>query len=354
MKESFRKKLEQFRDIIKTPKAEDGGTDDMEVVRGWAIKTSAEKTNTSIETQNNIFEFQRKKQDIMDDLKVELKLLDLGAYESIYGQAGSMVSQKDGKLFAGLTEITFGKLMSDIDWDILHRIDGSVPRETHKKYLIERAKHRIGTILDEQIIEEEKVSEKNESSKRAAYEALSVEHAEERERQAGFIAERMVKSLLKKISLDIPQAGFEIVETDVEHDVNRKIDFLLMKKNHNRGVEVEAKEVQGIQFTINTGKGVAEHKSAQIERVKSRMSSDDSDDHIQDIVLVTAPMYDIKEKYNRWSRGKNSGGPDEYWSADKKIKIIENVLKDFLDQQEIDHITEFIRTKENSETSFKY
>jgi hypothetical protein len=353
MRESFRKKLELFRDIIKTPVKTDIVTEDTkEIVSDWAVKTSAEKTSTPVETQKKIFEFQRKKQDIMDDLKEELKLLDRGEYESIYGPAGSIVSKKEGKLFAGSTEITLGKLMSDIDWKILHRIDGSVPREIHKKYLVERAKHRIGTVLDEQIIEEEKVSKKNDGSKQAAYEALSIEHTEERDRQSGFIAERMVKSLLKKISFDIPNAGFDIVETDAEYDVNRKIDFLLVKKNHERGIEVEAKEVQGIQFTINVAKGVAEHKTAQIQRVKDRVLSDENDNYIKDIVLVTAPLHDIKEKYNRWSRGKNSGGPDEYWSVDKKIKIIENVLKDFLDQQSIDGITKFITAKEGSD--FKY
>jgi hypothetical protein len=188
MKESFRKKLEQFRDVIKTSEQTnpDPTVDTARVLKDWVIGQAVEKTKTPVETQNTIFEFQRKKQDIMDDLKVELKLLDLEAYESIYGNIGSIISQKEGKLFAGNTEITLGKLMSDIDWNIPHRLDDSISREIHKKYLVERAKNKIGIILDEQIIEEEKVSEKN-LDRRIAYEALSITHAHERERQAGFI-----------------------------------------------------------------------------------------------------------------------------------------------------------------------
>jgi hypothetical protein len=170
----------------------------------------------------------------------------------------------------------------------------------------------------------------------------------------GLFAERMVKSLLKKISFDFPGAYFEIVGADAEQDVNRKIDFMLIKKNHTRDVAVEAKQVQGIQFTINTHPDRIKRKREQIAKSKNNENLQDNNDHVQDIVLVTASIDDVKEKYNRWSRYKNSGGPDEYWTPEIKIKILENVLKDFLDQQSIDNITEFIRAKENSGTSFKY
>jgi hypothetical protein len=349
MKESFENKLHQFRDVIETPNRENTDLDPekLEVVKEWAIKTAAEKTNTPLEIQEHIFSMQQQKQEMMDYLKEDLRLLDAGDYDSLYSNEGSLVLYRDGILFSGESEITLGKLITDIDWGVSHHLDASVPRAIHKKYLVERVKSRIYSLLDEQIIEEELNSPFTNDSKKHSYKSLSSEFSEDREAQSGHIAERMVKCLLKKIAIDMPDAGFDIIEADVEQDVNRKIDFILAKKDHNRGAGIEAKEIQGIQFTINPKNNAFKHKINQIKEVKKNEIELNKKDHIKDIVLVQVPINDVMGKYNAWSRLKKSGGPDDYWSTETKIKIIENILRGFLDQDSIDKIKQNIWEKEN-------
>ena len=339
MKESFEKKLHQFRDVIETPKIESNelDTEKLKAVKEWAIAQAVEKTKTPIETQRRIFNIQQRKQEMMQDLKKEFRMLDAGDYENLYSE-GSSVYIENEHLFVGEDETTLGKILVDLDWDIPHRLDSSIPREIHKKYLVERAKAKIHSELNEQIILEETHSVTLDGGIKYGYKSLSREHTKDKIQEIGHTAEKIVKGFIKRISIDMPDSKFEVVEADAEHDVNRKIDFILVRKRHHRGVGVEAQDIQGVQFTTGRGGKFRNHKLKQIEQSKNQDHSDDLE-HINDIILVRASSKSILGAYKLWEKEKKSGGPD----LDPQIldHLITNLFKGFIDDDSINRIKQF-------------
>jgi hypothetical protein len=312
----------------------------------WHLERAARRQETSVETQEKIFDIQKEKQAVMRRLKESLACLDnpdcvpeptAGADRASYdSESGRFVlSPSDGRGRAA--EATFGEVVTDLEWGIGHDLDkASVPRLMAKKYLIERAKHDLRRLLDRQITRSETGSSAVHESKKGAYERLEAEtESGEVEFKTGSMAEKMVKCILKKAVIDDGRLPFEVLDADVYQDVEEKIDFIIRRRDRDRGVNVEtsreAKDI-AIQFTVNPN--AARRKMEQIRRVKGKLLTQGD---LDDLVLVVMPLPFVQRLRHEWQDGgRPSGGPDKLMDRDEARTVFRGVLKDVLGEKELD------------------
>jgi hypothetical protein len=153
--------------------------------------------------------------------------------------------------------------------------------------------------------------------------------------QQGLIAEKMVKTYFEKYPID-HDTSFVFGEADSSDDIERKIDFFIHKRmnSRTRGVRAEGSdkdEDYGVQFTINPS--VTKHKLEQIKKSKKDFGMKDVDD----IVLVTIPLQQSKDIYDRWQQaGRPPGGPEKLWKEATQERIFRGVLNGFFKKKEID------------------
>src|SRR3989344_4841694 len=317
MKEDFEKGLNMFHKIAKgsaqntTPREKA----EINLEKDDQITEMADFLLSKKESQEEIYEIQKKKEKIVRKFKLALKSLD---------------DNKIEKLKKKEKEITLGELVTDGDWGIKYYLGETIPRIVKKEFLLAKAKREILLLLNDQIIINE-LSSPTDELKKKAY--RGIESREENNLQPGIIAERMVKNLIKKETID-KDIDFRIIEADVYQDVEEKIDFIIKRKNRNRGVGVQASNVFGIQFTINTNEKVLERKKRQIRYAKYQARQEG----IGDIILVNIPINDVMKVYNEWQEKKSSGGPDKLWKIETKKKIFKNVLKGILSEEEINQL----------------
>lgn len=334
MKETFEKRLRDYGEVAKDiMKNEDKADDELRAVYNWLIQKGSESSNTSKDSQIDIFNLQKQKQEIINELKKDISSLDDENNEKKIEIEREIFLNKEGLLQNNKGEIiSLGELITDGEWEVDYSLNSeTVPRQTRKRYLIERAKIKLQNLLDDQIAINERDSENVDTMKRDAYKR-SYEDKHLGVEKAGLLAEKMVRNLLKKIIIDLG-ADFELEKADLYQDVNQKIDFIIKRKSRGRGVRIEeSRENLGIQFTINTREDIKRHKEKQIERSKKELLPED---HIKDIVLVSVPINDINNKYNEWKIDKKPGGPDKLWSVDDKKRIFAEITKGFLTQEEI-------------------
>jgi hypothetical protein len=253
------------------------------------------------------------------------------------GQVLIMYNQGTEKFYQvekGMEPISVGEIMTDGDWGIEYYLDPeTIPRNIRKRYIIESAKNRIQSKLDEQIIIDEISNQKTDKFKRETYGRIKAD-AEKGYDPTGIIAEKMVKNFLKKLTYD-SDVNFRLIEADVFQDVEQKVDFIIHRKKHTRGVGVDENDQSGdigIQFTTNPSQHKLRQKSQQIERAKSKLAEEDA---VEDIVLVSIPLNQTRDIYRKWSLDKSGGGPDKLWTQDTKETIFKEVMKDFLAPKEI-------------------
>src|SRR5690606_17791546 len=149
--------------------------------------------------------------------------------------------------------ITVGELVTDREWGSGFTVKtGKIPREICKTFLVERAKSQINSLLNEQILADQLSNRFIDTGKKTAYQSLLDE------RRAiprfGHVVEVMVKNYLTKLAYD---HGLDIsIELgDVYDDVENKIDFVIRRTGHTRGVGVQQDlevDTLAVQFTINT------------------------------------------------------------------------------------------------------
>ena len=304
---------------------------------------------------DDITEWQEEKQDVMKTLKHNLHAIDDASY-SLLEKAGAQTvtyNNENGMYNVRTSDgatvpITLGALMTDGTWSISYKLDKSVPRQVRKEYLVKEARSKLSELYDRQIIKHEGYRI-NDNEERGDYERDTLkinafrnidQTYEDREMQAGFIAEKMVKSFLNQLAID-SQLDFEIVDVPFDLDMYYKIDFFVRRTNHARGVGIETfetleerahpKEQRGIQFTINETTKTLEKKEKQIERVKNALRPED---HIDDIVLISFPRDEIMKAYEKWQRkGQPTGGPTAFLEDYIKIDLLSNVLKGYIDEK---------------------
>jgi len=366
MRQGFRQALETYGDIAKDEmgltdkrqggEAADAGlaveaemtfqdpTERLQAVLDWHLEKRAEKSASTKEAQQEIFEVQRRKQEIMKELKEDLAGLDRpDSPERQPAADARRVSFRDGQLWwrrqDGREEpVTMGEVVTDLSWGLDYHLDReSVPRNMRKRLLIERAKSRLQGLLDLQILAEEIASSQTHPDRVKAYEAVR-ERLGTGSRQMGFIAEKMMVQLFRKLELDrgLP---YQVLGADVYQDVTQKIDFIIRKTDRARGVRLEdgGEEVKnkGIQFTLNTRPVVLDRKQDQIRRSKQRLTEED---RIDDIMLVVMDMGWVIDAYRRWEKDKPPGGPDKFLNDAVRGQIFKKTLEGMLPEDELDQI----------------
>jgi hypothetical protein len=307
----------------------------------WATK----KFGTDRGTQDEIFRLQQAKAEIMQQLHKNLEMLNQPHLEKPYDVAERPTHWQDGEfkslnLYSKEEEMcTVGEIMTGLEWGLVYRLDERTPKKIRKAYYIAQAKNELSSLLDSQILTNELGSSRTEPGKMKAYGKIKENRESAIDSQpAGLIAEKMVRNLLNKINIDLNQnkalPEFEIMAGDAYQDVTNKVDFLIRRKKHNRGVKVETnKNNLGIQFTINQDAEVIAHKENQVEKAKKKLRADDN---IDDIVLVSLPLKSVSRCYHSWLETKSAGGPDKLLDRDDKISIFINIMKDLLLPEEIE------------------
>ena len=306
----------------------------------------SQKEGNNYEDQKRIFEIQREKQNIMKALHEQLKCLDDAACNFEHEKDARLLLYRDGSL-TYLTEhgkedvATLGEVICDMDWGVYYSLDKkTVPRSIAKKYIIERARHKLEYLYDSQIIISETTRRGTNDYVKSAYQNYERERANLLNR-TGFLVENITKSLLKRMQYD-SDADFQILNGNLYQDVIQKVDFIIRLKVHNRGVKVESDEEPdkgqakgiGIQFTIN--REALDKKREQIARTKEYLQKGDV---IDDVVLVLFPIHSAQKMKRLWeSQGRPAGGPGQFMVRSQVRNFLTNILSDLVTPEQLEKI----------------
>ena len=356
MRPRFEKDLRGYSEVAKDDPYEIGEkpdeADNLSVILDWHFEKAAERQHTNKDVQKEIYDLQKRKQEIMRRLKEQLACLDNpecqmeaepGVRPAKYNSEENNFLYFDDK--GDDRNATFGEIIADIGWGVYYDLDRSAPRAMQKTYLVECAKGKLREILDVQIIKSEVGGDIIDPVKKSTYEIVRADREAGRDKlSGGFIAEGVVKGMLKKISIDRKDLPFEVYEGDVFQDVEQKIDFIIHLKERRRGVDVEADdstEDVGIQFT--TDALAEERKKKQIEKSKQRLATDH--ERIQDIALVIFPIKQVKILKEKWvKRGRAAGGPSKLLNRVSAGKLFRGLLNGLLPQNEIEEAWQKIQS----------
>jgi hypothetical protein len=163
-------------------------------------------------------------------------------------------------------------------------------------------------------------------------ERLSEENQPEN-KQTGVFAEQIIIGVLEGLSINHPQLGFTVTESNAYEDVQDKIDFIISTKQKKRGVGVNREDINqenkiiGIQLTTNISAN--EHKQEQIARAKVRGVE------VDDIVYVEIKKDLLEKAIRQWEdSGKKISGPWVYLSEEVRTKTISSLLSGILDDEQ--------------------
>lgn len=345
MRESFRRGLENYQSLAKKKDNvksgsvhmtdEEIGLQEIESAIRYHEHDLANRRSQEVKVQRKIFHLQEEKNAVMKRLNERIASLDRdpGSIEK-NGDERIVSSDERGNLSVDGIQVTEGMLLTDGEWGLKYHPDQTVSRRLRKRYAIEHAKGELRALLDRQIVEDEIGSARTHEFKKKAYGAFKEMRGREEE-VGGWVAERLIKTFFKRISIDF-DLDIEIMETDVYEDVEHKIDFVIRRKARARGVSVEAREDHqdlGVQFTMRNESRTLEHKRHQIERVKEKKERDGL--RVEDVLLVSLPLRDVRGLYKKWEKKKSPGGPTELWSPEEKKAVFERVLTGILSPAEI-------------------
>ena len=304
----------------------------------WHLSRAAKRQHTKLDTQQEIFDIQKTKQEVMNRLRERMACLDDPDCEPDHAKGSRSVEFDEGsKEFIHQGEpVSFSEIVTDLEWGIDYDLGkNDKARLATRKYYLEQAKDNLRDLLDQQITRSEVGSRDVHVWKKEAYQ----HHEEDREsgvdlKKSGIIAEKMVKNILKKASLDDDRLPFEVLDADIYQDVEEKIDFVIRHKERTRGVNVDAKdEVRdiAIQFSINPNAEFKKRK--QVRRAKRQlMNRGDMDD----LVLVVLPINFVQDLRRQWERdGRPAGGPDKLMNQAQAKELFRGVMKDVMPKKEL-------------------
>jgi len=323
---------------------------------GRRIALAAQVRGTDEKSQERIFDLQVEKQKVMAALRRDLDVLKAtkakGGPEKKDQKIPTIQYNSTEKIFyrpgKRPVQVTLGEIMTSGEWGLSFHLDETVPRDIRKQYILREAKRKIGDLLDEQIIEEESVSDFTHFMKRDAYAAMGQERSAKKETmRAGILAEKMVRNYLDSLSFD-HHVSFSIRKADAYDDVEGKIDFIVEAKHYRRGVQVEKNttddvvERLGIQFTINTTPEIRAHKEHQAAQARRT-----SGGRVNDIVVVQIPLNSVNKLHQEWrDAGKPPGGPEKRWDAQTKEKIFRGVMSGVLSPEEMqEHVERIFQSR---------
>lgn len=159
----------------------------------------------------------------------------------------------------------------------------------------------------------------------------------------GFYAEKMMRGVAEMISIDYPDFGMQIYQSNAHQDVEDKIDFIIMVENdENRGVGIKEKNpipevdpetgmvTYGVQFSVDAGKKGEKDDQLTKARKRSRLA---------DILAVYLDGNKIQEAKKRWEfHGKQVGGPWDYLPIDTRKRTLEALFKGILSKDQLERI----------------
>ena len=330
MRPGFRNTLEHYGDVSKKMEvAEPRDLGKLSNVLDYFIKEAMKNSGTSEQTQFEIFSIQQSKQIIIEGLKADLSELDNPNSKFERQHSTHLIYGHEGKYFRSPehgtdAELTAGEILTDGEWGLKYQLDPeTMPRMVRKEFLIREAKRKLMELADQQIIKHETNRRGTDTQKREAY-VRSAADKRDKKFISGWVAEKMVKNLLTKLAVD-EGLDIEVLDTDIYQDIDQKIDFIIRRKSHNRGVEVETLPTAnrlGIQFTTDPRPETKERKLRQIRNSKFQL---DRTDHIDDIVLVSIQFGYIQDIWNRWNKTQAPGGPDKLLDPDIKKQIVDQL-----------------------------
>ncbi len=338
MRFSFEKNLEGYRDVARDVVSKDLSPEEEKALDGeleFKITRAVRNRDSGADTQRRVYDLQEQKQVVMKQLHEKLAALDHSESERVEGNSERTV-RKSGNGYVAVGRngqelpVTKGEIMTDMNWGIKYRLDDSVERKLRKQYLVESAKSELGELLDRQITLDEVGSARTNEWLTDAF----VKREASTGYETGFLAEKMVKCFLTKLTYD-HDVDFNVLDADAFDDVVRKVDFIVTRRKWERGVGVEESdetERVGVQFTTNTDPEMQRRKAAQVEQANARLREDDD---IRDVVLVTMPTPSVRDVYNEWRENPQPGGPDKLWSDDIREQVFSGVMQQILSPQEI-------------------
>ncbi len=247
--------------------------------------------------------------------------------------------------------LTQGDLLSDMEWgvyyDLNHEVIAAEYRKKYdkfrKKYLEAFYQQKIERLLTEQLLiqrlEIDKIADQDYylgQAYSAVYERLKKENETEG-MPAGFLFEKMIGGILKKIASDLGEKWkFSMQKTSVIEDVELKTDLVINLPEKNRGVGVEeSKKVKGIQLTlIEKGNEKFQRKVEQVQKIKEKIKKSKGlgeKMEIDDLVLLEVEVgnRDVLSKYETWLRnGKSAGGPESNFSVNQIMEFLGGIFKE--------------------------
>lgn len=306
------------------------------------IDRRAKSLDGSKEAQQRIFELQREKQNLMAELKKILALIDGKESREFHKSESDRLVWFDTQkkvYFVGEGDsqevATLGEVLFDNDFGasyVMDFSDATIPRLTRKRFALEQTKRQLHDLLNRQIIEEE--TSRPDVAERVKEIYQSLERKQERT-EVGFLAERVVEYLLKRLEWD-EAVPFKFVMADVHQDVAQKIDFIIKVQKKSRGVSVEASQMEtiGIQFTMNEER--VPFKLGQIEQAKR-----EGLDKVDDLVLVSIPIEHINTVLYQWEErrsetGKTAGGPVTFLLSEEKEVLMRGMFSHLFEAQEME------------------
>lgn len=337
MEPGFKASLNEIKELAKKdrPDGLEAVNDELERM----IERQAELRGLKPESERQIFYLQQEKQRIMRWLRGKLKDIDTpGRVERydpdsrriLYDGTDYLWQKTDGSK----SRVTLGMLMTDGVWDVNYVLDPeTVPRKIRRKFLVEKAKRLLQRELDKQIAIDKQQSDMTNPRYRGGYNGLLKDRVALS--QQGHLAERMVYSFLRKLTID-ESLPFEIEASNVFEDIELSIDFIIKIKTARRGVAVEGTDDDqtiGVQFSIAKKRA---RKKKKLEGAKDRAKA--SGVKIDDIVLVRVRLKQLTDMFAAWSVNKPPGGPDELWEPEVKWQILRGVLKGLFSEKEIEEM----------------
>ena len=224
-----------------------------------------------------------------------------------------------------------GEIFAAAEWGFWWKFDSSVPRELQREVMSHQVHYMIAEKYDKQLIALGKSNSQYDDKKRDTYARIEQTEKTLEVMPAGILAEKMLMSFLTKEMHD-GNLPFTVAAVDIYEDVEHKIDFVITVADARRGVRVgEPEHHIGIQFTTNPH--ATEKKHRQLERMKHRMQETEVDE----IVLVTMPLNDVRNMFDQWrytqtgehinQKKLDPRGPDHLWSTETKKSIVDHLLR---------------------------
>lgn len=278
----------------------------------------------------------------VDKIIEEVKGMDFNEnYELANGLENNVVYNRRNNAFLINNEkVTPGEIVASSNFDYKINFPGSFDAGFEAKRLKKNyEENRITEVFTKKLnkILAIKLSEKSKREdlfKSNAYAEIAKREEDGNNEQLGMLAEKLMYSFAQMIAIDKSNLKIEVEPANAYQDVEEKIDFTIKTHTKIRGVGAEVGEIKfedksyGIQFTINSNK--IEHKQEQIAKSKERSTD------VDDILLVTLDSNLLMKAKTDWEKdGKKIRGIFAYLPKETRIKTVENLFKNILNEEDI-------------------